>query len=50
MTDTPIACTLSPDGFTARIALIDMLATDGLLERTRTETGLRVRLRNTPDI
>ena len=50
MTETPIACTLSPGGFTARMALIDTLATDGLLDRTRTDTGLRVRLRATPDI
>jgi hypothetical protein len=49
-TDIPIACTLSPDGFTARMGLIDALAADGLLERTRTQNGLRVRLRDTPDI
>ena len=34
MTDTPIACTLSPDGLQARLALIDTLAADGLLDRT----------------
>ena len=50
MTDVPIACTLSPDGFTARVSLIDALAADGLLDRARTETGVRVRLRDTPDI
>ena len=34
MTELPIACTLTPDGMTARLALIDALAADGLLDRT----------------
>jgi len=46
----PIACTLTPDDMTDRQALIDELATDGLIDRTTTETGLRVRLRDTPEI
>ena len=50
MTDLPIACTLSPDGLASRLALIDALASDGLLERTPTDAGLRVRLRDTPEI
>src|SRR3954469_9245776 len=50
MPDPPIACTLTPDGMTARLALIGALAADGLLERTTTDTGLRVRLRDTPEI
>jgi hypothetical protein len=50
MSDLPIACTLTPDGVTARLALIDALAADGLLDRTPTATGLRVRLRDTPEI
>jgi hypothetical protein len=50
MTDLPIACTLTPDGMTARLALIDALASDGLLDRTTTDAGLRVRLRDTPEI
>lgn len=50
MTDIPIACTLTPDGMTARLALIDALAADGLLDRTPTDTGLRVRLRDTPEV
>jgi hypothetical protein len=50
MSDLPIACTLSPDGVTARLALIGALAADGLLDRTPTATGLRVRLRDTPGI
>ena len=50
MTTEPIACTLSPDGMTARVALIEALSADGLLERTATDAGLRVRLRDTPDI
>jgi hypothetical protein len=50
VTDVPIACTLTPDGLTARMGLIDALAADGLLDRTRTDSGLRVRLRDTPEI
>jgi hypothetical protein len=50
MPDLPIACTLSPAGMTARLALIDALAADGLLDRAPTASGLRVRLRDTPDI
>lgn len=50
MSDLPIACTLTPDGMTARLALIDALAADGLIDRAPTETGLRVRLRDTPQI
>ena len=50
MPDLSIACTLSPDGMTARLALIDALAAEGLLERTVTTAGLRVRLRDTPEI
>ena len=50
MPDLPIACTLTPDGMTARLALIEALAAAGLLDRTPTDAGLRVRLRETPDI
>ena len=50
MSDLPIACTLSRDGLAARLALIDALAADGLLDRTPTAAGMRVRLRDTPDI
>ena len=50
MPDLPIACTLTADDMTARRALIDALAADGLLERTATDAGLRVRLRDTPEI
>ena len=46
----PIACPLTPDDMTDRQALIDTLAADGLIDRTTTETGLRVRLRDTPEI
>jgi hypothetical protein len=35
---------------TARLGLIDALAADGLLSRTPTDAGLRVRLRGTPEI
>jgi hypothetical protein len=50
MPELPIACTLTPDGMTARLALIDALAADGLIGRVATEAGLVVRLRDTPDI
>jgi hypothetical protein len=50
MPDLPIACTLPPDGITARLALIEALYADGLLQRTPTDDGLRVRLRDTPEI
>lgn len=50
MTDQPIACTLTPDDTTARVALIEALTADGLLERTATETGIRVRLLDRADI
>jgi hypothetical protein len=50
MPDTPIACTLSPDGMVARQVVIDTLAADALLERTTTEAGLQVRLRDTPQV
>lgn len=50
MTERPIACTLTADGMTARMALIDALAADSLLDCTRTETGVRVRLLDRPDI
>lgn len=50
MSDLPIACTLSRDDLAARRALIDALAADGLLDRTPTSAGMRVRLRDTPDI
>jgi hypothetical protein len=48
VSDLPIACTLSPDGMTARLALIDALAADGLLDRTPTATGVRVRITMSP--
>jgi hypothetical protein len=49
-TELPIACTLSPDGFAARMSLIDALAADGLITRAATAHGVRVRLRDTPEI
>jgi hypothetical protein len=50
MTEIPIACTLTPDRMSARRALIDGLAADGLLARTPTERGVRVRLRDEAEI
>ena len=45
-----IACTLTPDAMTARRALIESLAADALLARAATGAGLRLRLRDTPEI
>jgi hypothetical protein len=39
MPELPIACTLTPDGMAARLALIDALAADGLLDRTPPTRG-----------
>ena len=50
MTDMPIACTLSPDRLPERLAFIEALAADGLLERTPTPGGVRIHLRDAPDI
>ena len=50
MTDLPIACTLTPDTMTDRLAFIDELARDGLIARAPTDDGLRVRLRDTADV
>jgi hypothetical protein len=50
MSDLPIACTLTPGDMTKRLALIDALSDDALLDRAKTEEGVRVRLRDTPDI
>src|SRR3954471_13309296 len=50
MPELPIACTLTPDDTTARLGLIDALAADGLLDRTPTDRGVRLRLRDTPEI
>jgi hypothetical protein len=50
MTDTPIACTLSPEARFARRATIAQLATDALVARERTDDGARVRLTDRPDV
>jgi hypothetical protein len=50
MPNTPIACTLTATAITDRIALIDALAADGLRGRARIDGGVRVRLRDTPEI
>jgi len=50
MPEPPIACTLPPEGIADRFALIDALTADGLLDRAATETGMRIRLRDTPDV
>ena len=45
-----MVCTLTPDGMTARLALIDALTADALLDRIPTASGLRVRLRDTEEV
>ena len=49
MTDLPIACTLSSDAMTDRLAFIDALTADALIARETTPSGLRVRLRDGAD-
>jgi hypothetical protein len=44
-----IACTLTGYEIPVRRALIESLAADALLGRTATGSGLRVRLRDTPE-
>jgi hypothetical protein len=46
----PLACTLAPEGIADRLAFIRALAADGLLARIPTASGVRMRLRDTPDI
>jgi hypothetical protein len=50
MTDLPIACTLTSDAMTDRIAFIEKLTQDGLIARESSDGGLRVRLRDTEDV
>jgi len=50
MTDTPIACTLSPDQLRDRVAFIDALVADALLGRLEIEGGMRSRFRDRPDV
>jgi hypothetical protein len=50
MTDLHLACTLTPDVMTDRLASINQLAQDGLIARESTDAGLRVRLRDAEDI
>jgi hypothetical protein len=45
MTDQPIACTLPADEVPGRLALIDALAADALLERVPIPRGVRLRFR-----
>ena len=50
MSDLPIACTLTADAMTDRLAFIDTLSNDALIARETTESGLRVRLRDGEDV
>lgn len=50
MNELPIACTLDANDMTARLALIDELAADSLLDQRSTDTGVRLRLRDTAEI
>jgi hypothetical protein len=50
MPDLPIACSLDASEAAARIALIDALVVEGLLDRAPIASGLRLRFRDSPDI
>jgi hypothetical protein len=50
MSDLPIACSLTPDAMTGRLAFIDTLRDDALIARETTDRGLRVRLRDGEDV
>ena len=50
MTDLRIACTLTSDAMTDRLAFIEKLAHDGLIARESVPRGVRVRLRDTADV
>jgi hypothetical protein len=50
MTDLPIACTLTSNAITDRLAFIEKLAHDGLIAREATSCGVRVRMRDTEDV
>jgi hypothetical protein len=50
MTDQPIACTLPAGEMPARLALVDTLAADALLDRQPIPGGVRSRFRAAPEV
>src|SRR5687768_16700856 len=50
MSDLPIACTLTSDARTDRLAFIEKLRDDALIAREATESGVRLRLRDSDDV
>jgi hypothetical protein len=49
MTEPPIACTLAPDRMRGRLAFIDALIADALLDQQPMADGVRFRFRDEPD-
>jgi hypothetical protein len=50
MTDPPIACTLAPDRMRGRLAFIDALTADALVDQQPIAGGVRSRFRDEPDV
>jgi hypothetical protein len=50
MSEIPIACSLSPDQMRDRLAIIDALVSDALLEQQQIEGGVRTRFRDAPGV
>jgi hypothetical protein len=50
MSQIPIACTLSPNQTRDRMAFIDNLVSDALLDQHEIEGGIRTRFRDAPDV
>jgi hypothetical protein len=49
-TDQPIACTLAPDRMRGRLAFIDALTAEALLDQQPIADGLRSRFRDAPGV
>jgi hypothetical protein len=50
MSEIPIACTLSPNQMRDRMAFIDKLVSDALLDQHEIEGGVRSRFRDGPEV
>jgi hypothetical protein len=50
MTDIPIACTLSDDQMSGRVAFVERLAADALLGQEQIAGGVRSRFLDTADV
>lgn len=50
MSEIPIACTLSPNQMCDRMAFIDALVEDALLDQHEIDGGVRGRFRDAPDV